>query len=296
VLEAALDGSLPLASKQTLITKFTGHFAELSGNKYGAFFVERSFAHADVKRKEIIAKELVLNEEQVASTVQGRVVLFRCRIPQYKGTHATWLQIITKNEAKKRLLKDVISAPAASSPPTIKAKNEKTEPESHKENEDKDGEDGGDREENGHLDEDTKQTVNQQVDPVSELDDLFSGIIHSQAPPKKEKRKTKKAKFIKTEETANTEKKGNEATDQKVRVPQITILAHNRRFLVGAALILPFAFNHGHNKDLYMLLPKTKEKNTLVRNEHNSRPNNCEHTFFCRLKAFPKTTCVLRQI
>lgn len=132
----------------------------------------------------------MLNEDKVAATVQGRVVLFRCNLKQYKAAHATWLESLTAKEAKKRLLKEVIDPV-----PAIKVGNEEHTTKTKKR-----------KIKHEVAPPDTEQASS--VDNVGEIDELFRGITNTQ-PSKKEKTKTKKKKF--------QEEKSADSKDKKVR-------------------------------------------------------------------------------
>ncbi|EGC36656.1 hypothetical protein DICPUDRAFT_150810 [Dictyostelium purpureum] len=110
VYDVFLDSqNVPLAKKNQLIIKFNGNFVTIGEDRYGSYTIEKMYKIADFKQKEVIAKELMKEEERLFARPCGRYVLMICQINKYKKKKDNWATEQNSKDKKRKLFNDIIN-------------------------------------------------------------------------------------------------------------------------------------------------------------------------------------------
>ncbi|KAL6062626.1 hypothetical protein QOT17_012056 [Balamuthia mandrillaris] len=128
VVEAFLveTSSAPPKKKLQVAEAFAGYFAELAAHKYGSHIVDSCYRNTTVEIKEMIAKELLAAEKELDKEHYGRMVLYNCKIGQYKLKQDVWLQNVAASQRKRQMFADILTEAAeAEAEATAKAEEEK---------------------------------------------------------------------------------------------------------------------------------------------------------------------------
>lgn len=110
VLDGFLDSqNVPLPKKNQLITKFNGNFVTIGEDRYGSYSIEKMYKIADFKQKDVIAVELMKEEERLFARPCGRYVLMICQINKYKKKKDSWANDVTSKDKKRKLFSDLLN-------------------------------------------------------------------------------------------------------------------------------------------------------------------------------------------
>ncbi|KAN0035486.1 hypothetical protein ACTA71_004758 [Dictyostelium dimigraforme] len=177
VLDGFLDSTnVPLPKKNQLILKFNGNFVTIGEDRYGSYSIEKMYKIADFKQKDVIAVELMKEEERLFARPCGRYVLMICQINKYKKKKDSWANDVNSKDKKRKLFSDLLndnenqndttsssSSSSSSNKKSNKKSDEKVDQDFQEENQ-----------ENQENDEKPKKKSKKSNDKHDEIDDIFN--------------------------------------------------------------------------------------------------------------------------
>ncbi|KAL4419124.1 hypothetical protein ABPG77_004516 [Micractinium sp. CCAP 211/92] len=108
VLEAYLEGPGSAAKKRrALLMGLAGSYGEVAAGGSGSHFVEKCYALAEVKEKELIAGELAAAEARLMTTHRGPLLLKRCHVDAFKKGSDGWQKRVAAADAARREFEDL---------------------------------------------------------------------------------------------------------------------------------------------------------------------------------------------
>ena len=90
-------------------THTQGHLLPLCTDRSGSRVVDAVWRHCEVKRKNTIAKKMLVLEEKLASDFYGRIVLRNCNVAHYKKKQAVWQGDQRAVAHRRNLFRDIVS-------------------------------------------------------------------------------------------------------------------------------------------------------------------------------------------
>ncbi|KAN0036915.1 hypothetical protein ACTFIV_002238 [Dictyostelium citrinum] len=173
VLDGFLDSTnVPLPKKNQLILKFNGNFVTIGEDRYGSYSIEKMYKIADFKQKDVIAVELMKEEERLFARPCGRYVLMICQINKYKKKKDSWANDVTSKDKKRKLFSDLLND---NDNEKEKEKEKDTNKKSNKKQIEKvDSDYNEDDEQEEKDDEKPKKKSKKSNDQNDEIDDIFN--------------------------------------------------------------------------------------------------------------------------
>lgn len=109
ILESFLNSdSVEEKYKNKFLDSFEGEFGGLAKDKFGSHFVEAAFEKGSLKRKKIIISELSKYEGQLSGSSQGRAVMFKCRLSDFRRDPEEWEKAQTKKRKVVAIFDDIL--------------------------------------------------------------------------------------------------------------------------------------------------------------------------------------------
>mmetsp|Transcript_21219 Transcript_21219/g.63204 ORF Transcript_21219/g.63204 Transcript_21219/m.63204 type:complete len:348 (+) Transcript_21219:1363-2406(+) len=124
--EAMLKADIGPKKRGKLVAKLKGHFAQLSATKFGSRVVDKCWAASEIKRKEIIATELLKEEAMLKDNYFGRLVLRNCKIDYFKRKQDGWAESLNANDRKRKLFQEFLDPDTAAEAPSTAKKSKKS--------------------------------------------------------------------------------------------------------------------------------------------------------------------------
>lgn len=121
VMECCLVPQVAPITRKKILNKFRGHHVELAKNVYGSHQVDKfwRFAYQQKHIREQIAQELATSEEDLKSSMYGRIVWRNWHMDKYARQRFQWWSIV--NDDENKIKAELLGSAAADKPKPGKA-------------------------------------------------------------------------------------------------------------------------------------------------------------------------------
>ena len=107
-----------------LILYIQTHLLQLSKDKHGSRVVDTLWRQCEIGRKDQLAKQLLIHEEELTDDFYGQIVLRNCNITHYKKKQDVWRDKERAAEKKRNLFEEIIGEEEKLGPKKKKRKRE----------------------------------------------------------------------------------------------------------------------------------------------------------------------------
>ena len=80
----------------------------LCKDKHGSRVVDVLWRQSEVQRKQELAEQLIVHEDELFANYYGKIILRNCNISHYKKKQAVWQDVERATERRRELFQDII--------------------------------------------------------------------------------------------------------------------------------------------------------------------------------------------